>query len=189
MVDTNEAGLSVIIDVYRNYEGKITDDLLLPRDINQMKTLLDSKFVFHLDQDSIFDYEQYRILVNQKIRGKNIDKDYSLGMAFDDSEAIKPSPAGNIIAYHKRATPVENYSCIYLSYLNSEKPDLELVTGPTGAKIKWIDNRYLECSSEEISYLYDTEMDKIIPLSANLLSSRISIIKVEENKIIYRGMN
>jgi hypothetical protein len=180
----------VNFDVYSNYIGNITSKLSFPKDINKLKSINDPKITFHLDRDSIFDYEQYRILINKKIRGATVGNDYDLGMPFRTYSGAASnciiSPDKKIMAFQKEATADDNYSCVYISFLKVEKPDIELALGNTAVKVKWIDTRYLECLSEEISYIYDIQKDNIIPLPAKLFGSDIDVISVGDKGVTYR---
>lgn len=166
----------VRFNVFRNADPQIKEELLSEF----------SESVTMVDRDAIFDLEQYRILMDQTIRGLSITDPATLGMAFSSTENFIFSPDQSLGIYIKRATIDDNYASMYITDLVSGKPYDEQIIDPNYADVYWINNEYIACIGSDIRYVYRVEDKKIIPLPTHLFGENFHILSMDENMISYK---
>lgn len=171
----NEADQKVKIDCYRNFLG---DTTVLDRGNQNIEV------VQHTEQDSVFELEQYRVLLNKRLVGEKAS-DISLGMAFDREESRVMSPKGTKIAFLKNATADDNYACVYVLDVAQTTANIEILVDPMNTQISWVGEQYLVCKGNDISFIMDLESKKVIPLPEKLFGKVFEIVKIEKDTIEY----
>ncbi|MDF2934698.1 MAG: hypothetical protein K0Q90_71 [Paenibacillaceae bacterium] len=151
-----------VIQLYGNYEGKLTEDIRLPQDADKLKQLATapewspplSSYRFRLDEDMVFIREQERLRNEQFIREAAAKDGVS-------------SPNGRIIAKAKDNTTFE-HAGLYLLYPGKEQPPREVHIGNFIWNISWLSDRYVifEASFRGIVG-YDTVLNKTINIKTS----------------------
>lgn len=175
VVSKNEADQKVKIDCYRNFQG---DSTLLDRGNQNIEV------VEHAEQDSIFELEQYRVLLNKRLVGEQAS-DISLGMAFDREDSRVMSPNGTKVAFLKNATADDNYACVYVLDVTQTTANIEILVDPMNTQVSWVGEKYLVCKGNDVSFVMDLESKKVIPLPEKLFGKVFEIVKIEKDTIEY----
>lgn len=175
IIHYDEVSNQVQFELYNNASEKLKSEL-------QTRNLEGLTIKGH---DAIFDLEQYRVLIDQCIRGESIDERYTLGMAFESEDRFILSPNKQYGAYHKTATIDDNYACIYITNMSTMEAYDELPVDAMGAQIRWINDAYLACVGTDVSYVYNVADKKIISLPASIFGTEFNIVAIEDGKIVY----
>ncbi len=169
------------IQLYGNYEGKLTEDIVLPQDTDKLKKLAASpdwseplaSYRFRLHEDMVFNREQERLQNEQFIQ----DAAAKEGVT---------SPNGRIIAKAKDNTTYE-HAGLYLFYPGKEQPSREVHIGNFIRNLNWLSDRYVIF---EVSFRgivgYDTVQNKLMDIKTkDDYSSDYAIVQIKDGIIRY----
>lgn len=173
------------IQLYGNYEGKLTEDIRLPQDIEQLKRLAAApgwptsfaSYRFRLNEDMVFNREQERLQNEQFIREAAA------------KEGV-PSPNGKVIALPKQNTTYENAG-LYLLYPGKEQPSREVHIGNFIRNLNWLSDRYVIF---EVSFRgivgYDTVLNKVVDIkTADNNGLDYELVQIKDGIIRYNDGN
>lgn len=153
---------SGFIQLYGNYEGKLTEDIRLPQDADKLKTLAAApdwptqlaSYRFRMQEDMVFNREVGRI-----------QEEKYIGEA-SATDGV-PSPNGKIIALPKGNTTYE-HAGLFLLYPGKDQPSREVHIGNFIWHLNWLSDRYVMFEASFLGIVaYDTVQNKVINIKTS----------------------
>ncbi len=178
-----KSGVILALDMNGNTVDVTIFDQAKDIDLTQLMDKENININKYIDRDAIVELEIYRKYIEEYLLGENIDASISLGMAFQSQESIILSPERNYVVVFKGDTADDNYPVIYVLSTKNNSVRKEIFVDPSYDNIYWFDNDHLIYEGKNVSFIYEIQSDKIIPVMQDIFGNEYIINSIEDNTI------